>query len=181
MINKELFDKTVSILVNAYQKDLLLHDNCAACGIGNIISANCGFKVEYLKNESFFIDGDNVYDASEWYEFFGTSKELKKKTTKRNFLIKNESVDYFLVSSHFNPKASKRVKKWIAATGYNMVQLAKLEYAFEFNDIAGKDATKEERMFNGLMGMVDSLMEIHEASIDEIKSAKELFILTEAG
>ena len=37
MKNKELFDKTVSILVKAYMRGDLNADSCAACAVGNIL------------------------------------------------------------------------------------------------------------------------------------------------
>ncbi len=44
MKNKSLYDKTVSILVDAYMNDTLQHGNCFACAVGNIVAANCDVK-----------------------------------------------------------------------------------------------------------------------------------------
>jgi hypothetical protein len=40
MKNPELFHKTISILVKAYQNDTLEHGNCMACAVGNLVKAN---------------------------------------------------------------------------------------------------------------------------------------------
>lgn len=38
MKNKKLFDETVSILVDAYLKETLIHQDCTACAVGNIVA-----------------------------------------------------------------------------------------------------------------------------------------------
>ncbi len=66
MKNKELFDRTVSILVKAYLHETLQHADACACAVGNLVMA-CG---EYEKgfNDDWFrcthrggIFGDNYY------------------------------------------------------------------------------------------------------------------------
>lgn len=39
MKNKKLFDKTISILVNAYLKGTLYHSEVCACAVGNLIAS----------------------------------------------------------------------------------------------------------------------------------------------
>jgi hypothetical protein len=39
MKNKELFDKTVKVLVKAYQNETLEHCDCRACAIGNMVAS----------------------------------------------------------------------------------------------------------------------------------------------
>jgi hypothetical protein len=46
MKNKELFDKTISILVKAYMNDTLKHGECAYCVVGNLIHAG-GYNFDY--------------------------------------------------------------------------------------------------------------------------------------
>jgi len=45
MKNKKLFNKTISILVNAYLKGTLLHSEACACVVGNLISYHSNYKV----------------------------------------------------------------------------------------------------------------------------------------
>jgi hypothetical protein len=40
MKNKELFDKTIGILVNAYMNDTLSYFDCEKCAVGNLIFSN---------------------------------------------------------------------------------------------------------------------------------------------
>jgi hypothetical protein len=183
MKNPELFHRTVGILVKSYLNDTLIHSDCAGCAVGNLIAHTNGFKVDNFNGTSWFMKDDMYYDSKEWFACFGTSKEekIKKQISKKLFgLIKTEKEagKYFLCTTHFYPKkATKRVKEWIKNTGYSLIELAKIEHAFEFNDMAG-DFSTSERIFNSLMGVIDILSEIHEATETEAKQAKELFTLT---
>lgn len=40
MKNKDLFNKTIGILVNAYMNNTLAHGSCMACAVGNLIFNN---------------------------------------------------------------------------------------------------------------------------------------------
>jgi len=67
MKNKKLFDKTISILVNAYLKVTLRHNQPCACGIGNIIAANNNYTID---NDDFYnhwitLEGHHV--KQQWY------------------------------------------------------------------------------------------------------------------
>jgi len=60
-------------------------------------------------------------------------------------------------------------KRQIDSTGYSVLELASIELAFETGD------KRRTNMFNGLMSVVDCLMQIHEATTEEITQAKSLF------
>jgi len=63
MKNKKLFDKTISILVNAYLKGTLIHGKCQACVVGNLIVAHNNYSM--INGEW---DKDGVYKPSAaWY------------------------------------------------------------------------------------------------------------------
>lgn len=46
MKNESLFHKTVNILVQAYLNDTLVPSMCSACAVGNLVAANCGYKID---------------------------------------------------------------------------------------------------------------------------------------
>lgn len=147
MKNPELFQKTVGILVKAYQNDTLNLVNCAACAVGNIIAANMGF---ICKPSIFsFLDpvNNNVLD-----------------TLWGNVIINEKFINY-------NDYVGK-AKEYIDSTGYTPLELAKIEASFMNNsaDFCGGE------IFNGLMAAVDTLMQIHEATTEEAQEAKELFV-----
>lgn len=64
-------------------------------------------------------------------------------------------------------------KRLINVTGYHWTDLAKIEFAFESCD---NGESLEDKMFNGLMAVVDVLAEIHEIDLTTVKETKELFV-----
>lgn len=146
MKNKELFDKTIGILVNAYLNNTLVHNNCCACAVGNIIAANLQIKYDpYLK----------------W-----TGRQLAWSKVFVSMPFKTDQIQ--------RPWAyAGNAKEQIDATGYAWPDLALIEAAFER---APKGTDKEERMFNGLMAVVDVLCQIHDLNEETKLATKELFV-----
>lgn len=148
MKNKELFTKTVNILVDAYFKNTLQHGSCAACAVGNIIACNMGLKIS--EDLCFWEKkGKTIY--SDWDNVFVTTREGQEINPK----------EYF-----------GEAKKQIDSTGYTWQELAKVEFAFETAD---EGNSEDDYMFNGLMSVCDVLIEIHEGNEAEKETAKQLF------
>ncbi len=146
MKNKELFDNTVKILVNAYLDNSLVQGNCHACAVGNIIAAS--MRIKYDKNLKWI--GQQVA----WPQVFVTV-----------------SFEIAQVKRPWNNTGP--AKEQISSTGYTWQELAQIEYAFERARWA---KLQEERMFNGLMAVIEVLSQIHE--MDEItkEATRELFV-----
>jgi hypothetical protein len=75
MKKQELFNKTVGILVKAYQNETLEHLNCRACAVGNICAASAGVR---LIKKDFGVDlHDNDFDKLELVKgwFYGRDFE----------------------------------------------------------------------------------------------------------
>ncbi len=145
MKNKELFDHTVKILVNAYLDNSLVQGNCHACAVGNIIAANMHLK--YDKNLKWI--GRQVA----WPQVFVTvSFEIAQVKRPWNF--------------------TGAAKEQINSTGYTWQELARIEYAFERARFA---KTQEERMFNGLMAVIDVLSQIYEINETTKAATQGLF------
>lgn len=150
MIKKELYEKTIKTLVNAYFNDTLAKGYCTACAVGNIIAGNCGYKVVGENKASLRWLGSNgkqIYE--EWSEVFmsaGGEQDIE--------------IENYIGES----------RRQIDSTGYSVLQLAKIEFAFETN---GKD------MFTGLMAVVDVLGTIHEVDKEDVQQAKNLFVKSE--
>jgi len=109
----------------------------------------CANYVPILKGKS--VSEDDFNNAI-WIYAFGTNKGIQ----------------------HIEPLYYRgNVKKVIDLTGYSLYQLAAIEKAFETAD---KGCYGDEWMFNGLMSVCDTLMQIHEATNEEIKEAKSLFV-----
>ena len=132
MKNQEHFDRTVQILVGAYLNNTLMHRNCHACAVGNLIAANLG--IPYSKDLKWI--GRQVA----WKEVFVTFR-YQIAQLKRPWAYTGEA------------------KVQIDSTGYTWQELAKMEYAFER---APMGHSRDEHMFNGLMAVVEVLAQIHE-------------------
>lgn len=146
MKNKALFDKTVKILVNAYLNNSLVHGNCHACAVGNMVAAHLG--IQYDEDLKW------IGRPVGWSQVFVTLS-YKIAQVKRPWAYTGEA----------------RIQ--IDATGYTWQELARLEYAFER---APWGKTKEERMFNGLMALVEVLSQLHEMDEKTKMATKALFL-----
>ena len=162
MKNQELFDRTVGILVKAYLNNTLTPMHPCGCAVGNLVAANCGFKMSLNdKNEPQWDTPNGKVTDPYW-----------------NNLVHNTGS--FYEGSEFSTELAKQ-KREIAlsdlrGTGYSEKQTFKIEMAFEgYGEFAYNKDSRDSRVFNGLMRVVDYLMEIHEATTEEITQAKSLF------
>jgi hypothetical protein len=146
MKNKEQFDKTVKILVAAYLNNSLVHRNCHACAVGNLVAANLNIRYDQ--------DLKWIGRQVAWKEVFVTIR-YQIAQIKRPWAYTGEA------------------KEQIDATGYSWQELARIEYAFER---APMGKTNEEHRFNSLMAVVDLLCQIHELDETTKTAAKQLFV-----
>ena len=158
MKNQELFDRTVGILVTAYVNNNLHAFNCAACAVGNLVAGNMGYKT--LPDEFGYKDLNGQKVDAYWQECITGIDRIETDLSYYRGIV----------------------KKQIDCTGYSVLEVANIEFVFmkAFHGVSGKDETA---IFNGLMNVVDYLMQIHEATTEEITQAKSLFKkeLAEAG
>lgn len=146
MIKKELYDKTVSILEQAYLKNELVHGDCTACAVGNLIEKSFLPRV---------IEEVKKHGLSPLLAFTATRGDWK-----RAFVTDNKTGE-----RHQNFAACNGyVKEYIDSTGYTVEELSEIEHAFE---IAPKGDSEDEYMFNGLLAIIDMLDKIHE-NTDEV-------------
>jgi hypothetical protein len=155
MKDKELYDKTISILVKAYLNDTLQHCNCQACAVGNIVAGNLNIKLIKLENrvvsENYIINNPNS-DSGLWYDAIGDGKVRVK------------------ISDDILYQAKK--------TGYTPQQLANIELAFETADAPNgiRNDFDPLWMYNGLMSVVEVLGQIHEAEKEVTEETKLMFV-----
>lgn len=154
MKNKELFDRTIAILVKAYQQDTLMHTNCYACAVGNIVAGNMNIGYEKCNNVQYRITWD---------------------TEGGGYMPQNTWLKLFNSGPHNQPTELQRklATEQINSTGYTIEQLKKIEEVFE-NECQDDDDDFDG--YKGLMAVVDILMKIHKAAAKEITEAKSLFI-----
>jgi len=149
MIKKELYNRTVDILVDAYLNDTLNHGDECACAVGNMIAANSGYKLVAdgdAKEPGFVWMKDDKFIEPVWTDLFMTYRDtLEQKIDARCF--------------------NGETKRQVLTTGYHWNDLAEIEYAFETVD---KGSSFDEWMFNGLMKVIDVLDRIHENTDTEL-------------
>lgn len=154
------FHHSVNVLLKAYLNDTLVHSNCYACAVGNLVADACGYV--YAKAKDFptrqtglLLHPDTLLWRSvlvEWNNVFMTSEGT-------------QHVQHL----EFDGEA----KRQIESTGYDWRQLAAIEFVFE---TANKGKNKDDHMFNGLMAVVDVLAQIHNIDLSTVKETKELFV-----
>lgn len=132
MKNEKLFSETIDILVKAYMNGTLIHGNCSACAVGNIVASRCDYKFQKTRQGVFW-----QHYVSMWNNVFITSFGSQK-----------------VYPGYYRGEA----KEQIDSTGYTWQELAVIEKAFEFQNYHGSDADG----YKGLMAVVDVLCEIHE-------------------
>lgn len=147
MKNQELFDRTINILVKAYQNETLAHNEACACAIGNMIAGNNGFKIIRSINSGLF--WDNEID-SEW-----------------TWVHCNGEFENFLDSDRY-----VKGKSQLESTGYSINETILIERAFEYHS----EEVWDEDGFKGLMSVVDALILIHSATTTEAATAKSMFV-----
>ena len=142
MKNEQLYNKTIDILVQAYLNDTLAHGTFTACAVGNICAANMGTEVVKLDGSRNKFKWANHHIApsmgSGWPLVFVTSEYCQR-----------------INMDEFAFLAEKQIK----STGYAVLELAQIEFAFE---TASKGNSSDEWMFNGLMAVIDVLDKIHD-------------------
>ena len=133
MKNETLYNKTVDILLQAYFNDTLRYWDCYACAVGNLVSANMGYKIVNRQ----WSDNDGNRVGFKWAGVHTISC--------------GEPV---ICAENYTGLA----KEQIDSTGYTFSQTSKIEQAFE----SGNKRDGDDKMFNGLMAVIDVLDQIHE-------------------
>lgn len=162
---KAEFNKTVDILVKAYLNDTLKHGNCFACAVGNIVANGLGKRVVNVLDKGFedtVWEGctrDTNYPGYVRDEITGWGAAFYTKQSSRRQVITKENLTHPIVQNQ------------IDASGYTWQELAAIEKAFE--SVAEFDNNK---MFDGLMNVVDVLASIHNVDLTVKEQAKQLFV-----
>ncbi len=149
------FNHSVSVLVKAYMQDTLQWGNCAACAVGNLIADACGFTFTSTKEWSLVWKGDDELNlAVAWLQ-------------KLNFEFGGRQMP--------QPNEEARANELLNSTGYSHLELNEIERRFE--EACCFDASSRDgRMFNGLMAVVDVLADIHGIDLKEKEEAKLMFV-----
>lgn len=150
MNKPELYQKTVDILVQAYFNDTLMHVNCEACAVGNLVAANKGIELK-RGNHGVRAVGRPYECNTEWFRAIGFGG-----------FVYPERMQIPAVADQIN------------ATGYSLEEVGLIEAAFESAYRDNEDIDLE--MFNGLMAVIEVLDQIHENTDQAVTtSSKQRF------
>jgi len=159
----ELYNKTVDILYQAYFNDTLEHGNCCACAVGNIIAANMGKTFERVFDT---VASTRPRERWAWVgeKYPGEiSRDFPDLRVERGwgsvFYTNDEGRQRFYIGKYFGKAAEQ-----IDSTGYQVKELARIEKAFE---TVGGSQSPEDRMFDGLVAVLETLKKIHEIDDNE--------------
>ena len=153
MKNQDLFNRTIGILVKAYQNDTLVHSDPCGCAVGNLVAANMGLNISINHETGRATTNGGRRANSSWYDIIDCS-------------FGSPEIDML--------NASKATLRQIYSTGYTAIQIGAIEYAFEHYMGRGFEIDKDGYL--GLMNVVDTLMTIHEATDTEAEEAKQMFV-----
>lgn len=150
MENKELFDKSFNVLLNAYKTDTLVYSTQCACAVGNLVAAANGYEI--IKDYSYRWKSSDGMIEPAW----------------------GECMDVFGMSSFNKEKYKGQCKFEIESTGYTYEQIIKIENTFCDMLFANPSQSNELKIYSGLDAIVDYLLKIHYATDDEAKQIKNI-------
>ncbi len=143
MKNQKLYEETVDVLAKAYINNTLVHGNCAACAIGNMIAARNGYSCEGIWKTQ-----HGVIVSISWSNVFMT---ISNRGYKLDGVVRADE-KFAQVLGKTDPEGIKE----LMSLDYSIRQSMDIEWAFE---IASKEGDWE---LNGLLAIVDVLDIIHE-------------------
>lgn len=102
MIRDSLYNKTIHILKEAYEREDLIQGDCASCAVATLIRESLGIKFDRYKHEYKYPDGE-MFNTDAWYDYLSCGEASLKEI----------------------------VIPQIESTGYSFSELNRIEDAFE--------------------------------------------------
>ena len=180
MKTSKRFDVAIASLMKGYMNGTLAKGNCAACAVGNMVAGATGRTIKKSQDFDGEVDFDFVnvighINNPSWQLVFSTNPRDRRLSRKERQVIE---MQYY--------KGSAQLE--IDATGYNVQELADVEWAFEkatkimFHDYHKKrDKRKiDEDQLNGLYAVVDVLCKIEGYDNTVAQETKDLFVKSES-
>lgn len=149
---KPTFENSTNVLIKAYLEGTLIHANCHACAVGNLIASANGIKFrrqdDYCDTSRFrFLWDMAEYSDANWINVFCTNGK-RQRITLENY--------------------QGQAKVEIDSTGYSVQELARIEYAFETADFGADDWE-----YAGLVAVFNVLADIHQVDLTTRQTALE--------
>ena len=148
-MTKEIYQKSVDILLDSYNAGTLFHSNCSACAVGNLIAANNN--IELVKSTSMW--GGQTAKWSEgrpiWQLVFFTSLEGQEVF-----------MDCY--------KGSEKTE--IDSTGIPLTELMAIEKAFE----SAEDEEENKGQYKGLCAVLDVMKDMVSEEVAHLDNVERL-------
>jgi hypothetical protein len=148
------FEKAYNALYNSFMGNTLAKGTCTACAVGNIVADAMGEKITIDEDGWYNCEIDNAW----WNDMFYSN-----------------DFGQLITTIEMDPQVKNLRKRIYEMTGYEWNELAKVEKTFEKNtsiNFADYDIYTEkeimEDQFNGLMAVMDVLIEL-----DEVKDGEK--------
>lgn len=162
MKNEQLYQKTVDILLDAFNDKTLVAGNCYACAVGNIVAANCGFKMKA--------------DSAGWPYWDGCPPYFVNTDIPDKSAMNPEIANYIGNVWISVKKGIEGVDEWqvrnnipamdqIRSTGYSPEEILRIERAFEYP--TGYYRHTGLTMLSRLISVIKELGEIHETKEED--------------
>lgn len=149
---KATFENSVDVLVKAYLNGTLASGHCEACACGNLVAAANGYKIIMAGDDAIWDSPQGVINGA-WVNVCYTDFRQPQKIELHRY--------------------RDQARFEIDSTGYSVKHFAMIEEAFErgHNKMNWKFWQKPDRMFNGLLAVVDALADIHGVDLTVKQSA----------
>lgn len=164
MNRRKLYEKSVTILCNAYSKGTLDYDYIKASAIGNLIAANLNYSIRQAKIKL----PDSVADkvgTGDWRANMIAETiredEMTYEWVKGEVVIESSFDKFFSGGVHKRKNCWERAMKEIDATRYSIDELNQIEYAFQDVNKWG-ELDGEVTLIAGLIAAINALRQIHQ-------------------
>lgn len=158
---KPTFENSVDVLVKAYLNDTLVHGNCYACAVGNLVCSSMGLTMSKGHNES----NREVHWVGRRYPGWPNGWGAVISSDFNEDEDGNETIVQECDPTNFKGEPRRQIE----STGYTVEQLARIEYAFESARVG--EASGRDVMYDGLLAVVNVLAEIHSVDLSTKEAA----------
>ena len=140
-MTKETYQKSIDILLDAYNKQELFHGICSACAVGNLVKKQGGFKTP---------DPLTRFCIPSWPKLFMTDSNTCQQYPSNMYWISKEEA-----------------LAEVAQTNCTVEELAKIEFAFESSVFKKTFTSEKEKQYVGLCAVLDVMSIMVEEDIKE--------------
>ena len=144
MNREKLYQKSVDLLLDAYNEEKLSHGNPCACAVGNLIKGN---NASLPKMGKCVLPGLWDFNPDWFYQLL---------SLKRNVSLSSWANVGIVVTK-------EEAERQLNSTGYSVSEIIRIEHAFESMEWADM---KEYTQFHGLKAVLNVLKDIHSTEVE---------------